>query len=68
MSAMEIVLVRHGRPVPPPGGFLRGDALGEWLRWYDAADLDARVHAPADLRCAIASASYVLSSDARRAP
>lgn len=64
---MEIVLVRHGRPLAPRGAFLRGDAIGEWVRGYEAATVDPGAHPPSDLRSTITGASCVISSDAPRA-
>ena len=64
---MRIVLVRHGRPDFDDGTPIPGHQLGNWVRGYDAAPLDAAQPPSTEALLEAERAECVLSSDLRRA-
>jgi broad specificity phosphatase PhoE len=64
---LEIVLVRHGRPVCDARTPIRGSDFGTWARSYDEAPLDESLAPPADLCARAQSVACVITSTLRRA-
>jgi broad specificity phosphatase PhoE len=62
---VEVVLVRHGRPVPIADRLVSGRELGEWLTRFNKAGLADAVVPPAT-QALVKSARCVLASDVVR--
>jgi hypothetical protein len=67
LPARRLVLVRHGRPAHPRGGWYDAAALRGWFDAYDAAGLAADDAPPPALAALARDAAIVAASDLPRA-
>lgn len=63
---LQIVLMRHGRPLLPRAGWVGPAGMAQWIAAYDRAEVPAD-SAPAAARAVAASANCVVSSTLERA-
>jgi broad specificity phosphatase PhoE len=66
MDGMHITLMRHGKPIFAPGGWLAPVELGSWIARYDQSDV-LTSPIPADSIAAARNAALVLTSTLPRA-
>lgn len=66
-APLEILLVRHGRPVCDEITRIRGSAFGAWVRAYDSASLDPSVVPSQGTRARAAAVGCIVTSTLSRA-